>query len=67
MGDSLHARGALPAHSETWFCFLLFCLLLISTKVGQSGFSKKKKLFAMDGRTRWQPEVREDAMHRFAF
>jgi hypothetical protein len=25
------------------------------------------RVFAMDGRTRCQPKVRDDAMHRFAF
>jgi hypothetical protein len=45
----------------------IFVVLL--AHLDQSGTIRvfEKNAFAMDGRTRWQPEVREDAMHRFAF
>jgi hypothetical protein len=35
--------------------------------IDKSGKVRVLEKNAMDGRTRWQPEVREDAMHRFAF
>ncbi len=38
MGDSLHARGALPAHSETSFVVYLFVyVVLLAAANDQSG------------------------------
>jgi hypothetical protein len=48
MGDSLHARGALPAHSET-FLLLLFCLLFTTSQ-------KEKKVFS-GMRTEYDPSA----------
>jgi hypothetical protein len=47
--------------------YVIVCIVLLA--LDQSGTIRvfEKTLFAMDGGTRWQPEVREDAMHRFAF
>jgi hypothetical protein len=49
MGDSLHARGALPAHSETW-SFVVVVLLAVHD------ISKRKKVFS-GMRTEYDPSA----------
>jgi hypothetical protein len=50
MGDSLHARGALPAHSETWLLYKVVVLLAVHD------ISKRKKVFS-GMRTEYDPSA----------